>query len=140
VRIVLDTGIFVSALITRNTPPDMLYTAWREGHFDLVTSQPQLEEIARVLMYPKLRKYINGDEARLLLNTLNTFPDIVESIQIVKYSPDPDDDKIIATAIAGNASVLVSGDKADILSLREVEGIRLRSAREAVQLLNIAEG
>lgn len=57
-RIVIDTGIFVSALITKQTPPDMLYTAWREGLTEVVTSQAQLTEIKRALSYPKLQKYI----------------------------------------------------------------------------------
>ncbi len=138
-RIVLDTGIFVSALITKNTPPDLLYSAWREGYFDLVTSEPQLKEIERVFLYPKLQKYINRNEAHFLLDTLNAFAEIVESIPYVGYSSDPDDNKIIATAITGRATILVSGDKNDILSLKEVDGIRFLSARETVQVLNISE-
>lgn len=46
-----------------------------------------------------------------MLDTLFAVADIVESIPAVDYSSDPDDNKIIATAIAGKASILVSGDK-----------------------------
>lgn len=138
-RIVLDTGIFVSALITKDTPPDMLFTAWQEGRFILVTSAPQLEELERVLLYPKLQKFIKPAEARFLVDTIRAVAEIVETIPDVDYSPDPDDNKIIATAIAGKASILVSGDKADILSLKSVENIELISAREAVQQLNITD-
>ncbi len=76
---------------------------------------------------------------RIVLDTLNAFAEIVESIPYVGYSSDPDDNKIIATAITGRATILVSGDKNDILSLKEVEGIRFLSARETVQVLNISE-
>ncbi len=92
-----------------------------------------------MFLYPKLQKYINRNEARFLLDTLNAFAEIVESIPYVEYSSDPDDNKIIATAITGRATILVSGDKNDILSLKEVEGIRFLSARETVQVLNISD-
>lgn len=90
-------------------------------------------------MYPKLQKFIRPNEARFLLDTLFAVADIVESIPAVDYSSDPDDNKIIATAIAGKASILVSGDKADILVLKTVENIQLLNARETVRLLKITE-
>ena len=55
-RVVLDTGILIAALITRDTPPDRIYQAWRKRRFELVTSEWQLEEFRRVSHYPKLRK------------------------------------------------------------------------------------
>ena len=57
-RVVLDTGILIAALITRDTPPDRIYQAWRKRRFALVTSEWQLEEFRRVSRYPKLRKYL----------------------------------------------------------------------------------
>jgi len=42
-RVVLDTGILIAALITKDTPPDRIYQAWRERHFELVTSEWQLK-------------------------------------------------------------------------------------------------
>jgi uncharacterized protein len=47
----------------------------------------------------------------------------VTSLPIVSYSPDPDDNIILATAIAGKANYLVSGDKSDLLKLGVVEDI-----------------
>ncbi len=38
-RVVLDTGILIAALITRDTPPDRIYQAWRKQRFELVTSK-----------------------------------------------------------------------------------------------------
>lgn len=48
-RIVLDTNILVSALITRGTPPDLLYRAWLRGEVELVTSAAQIDDVADVL-------------------------------------------------------------------------------------------
>ena len=62
-RIVLDANIFVSALITKGTPPDQLYQAWLRNDIDLVTSVAQIDEITDVLAHPKLRTFVDPDEA-----------------------------------------------------------------------------
>ena len=64
---------------------------------------------------------------------------VVQDVPTVDYSPDPDDNVIIGTAIAGGADMIVSGDKRDMLALAEVEGIPIVSARDAVKLLSIAD-
>jgi hypothetical protein len=40
-RVVLDTGILIAALITADTPPDRIYQAWRRKRFQLITSRWQ---------------------------------------------------------------------------------------------------
>ena len=55
-RAVLDTGILIAALITADTPPDLIYRAWRKKSFELITSERQLDELRRVSRYPRLRK------------------------------------------------------------------------------------
>lgn len=138
-RIVLDTGILISALITKDTPPDMLYQGWRKGKFDLVSSAAQLEEIERVLSYKKLERFIKREEAVILLDGLYRKSIIADDLPDVSLSPDPDDNKIIATALAGNADYLVSGDKGDLLSLKTAENIPIVTARRMVEILNIVE-
>lgn len=50
-------------------------------------------------------------------------------------SPDPKDDVILATAVAGQAVLLVTGDKRDILSLGRVEDVRICTPGEALRLI-----
>jgi predicted nucleic acid-binding protein len=45
----------------------------------------------------------------------------------IARSRDPDDDKFVECAMAGSADYIVSAD-ADLLTLREVEGIRIVDA------------
>ena len=137
-RIVLDTGIFISALITKGTPPDILYQAWRERKFTLVTSDEQLEEIQRVLAYKKLEQFIEKSEAQVLLDGLYRRAEIVGELPIIDLSPDPDDNKIIATAVAGKTNYLVSGDKADLLILGTVKGIPVVTARRMTNILKLS--
>jgi predicted nucleic acid-binding protein len=50
-RVILDTNILCSALLTPGGPTDQLCRAWRDGRFVLLTSEQQLEEFPRQLPY-----------------------------------------------------------------------------------------
>lgn len=134
-RLVLDTNILISALLRKNTPPYLLYQAWRDRLFELVTSLEQLEEFQRVMAYPKLQRYFTTDEAQRMLVGITSYAISVTSLPTVSDSPDPDDNIILATAIAGDADYLVSGDKSDLLKLRIVENVPIITARQALELL-----
>jgi uncharacterized protein len=69
-RVVLDTGILIAALITTDTPPSLIYQAWRKKRFELVTSEWQLGEFRRVSRYSKLRRFLKPVEAGSLVNGL----------------------------------------------------------------------
>ena len=138
-RLVLDTNILVSSLLRKQTPPYQLYRAWREGLFELLTSQPQIEELQRVLHYPRLQRYLTPEEAQEMLAGVVTYAVLVSPLPSVSYSPDPDDNLILATAIAGHADYLISGDKSHVLALEKIEGIPILSARQAIERLNLDE-
>lgn len=57
-RVVLDTNILFSALISPHGPPDAIYRAWRLARFQLVTSDAQLAEIRRASRYPKFQSIL----------------------------------------------------------------------------------
>lgn len=134
-NLVLDSNVLVSALLTRGTPPDQLYRAWVDGRFDLVTSDWQLDELKRVLGYEKLKRYIKPMEASLLLENLHSMAQIVEVTESRSESPDPDDNWILATAVTGAADLLVTGDKNDLLHLKQVACVRIVNAREVLKLI-----
>jgi len=133
VRIVFDTNVLVSALITKGTRPDLLYQAWDADAFQLVSSGAQLGELERVFAYDKLRPYIMRDEAEALLETLAAAALMVDELPDIDLSPDPDDNVILATAIAGEADLLVTGDKSDLLALKTVHGIPIVTPRQALR-------
>jgi putative PIN family toxin of toxin-antitoxin system len=132
VRVVLDTNVLVSALITKGTPPDRVYQAWDAGTFDLVTSEAQLAELARVLGYAKLRPYVQREEAEVLLETIRSVAEIVEVLPEIDLSSDPDDNAILATAIVGQADLLVTGDRSHLLDLSAVQGVSIVTPRQAL--------
>jgi putative PIN family toxin of toxin-antitoxin system len=121
-RIVLDTNVLLSGLMLPDSTPGKIVSAWRRRNLSLVMSEPMLEEIARVLAYPKIRKRLGWDDetiARYI--ALLRFEAEVVSIAGVEASvpDDPDDDHLLATLIAGKADWLITGDRDfDVLSPR----------------------
>jgi putative PIN family toxin of toxin-antitoxin system len=134
-RVVLDTGILIAALITKDTPPDNIYQAWRTRRFELITSQWQLDEFRRVSRYPKLRKYLQPIEAGNLINGLRHQALLLETLPEVELSYDSDDNPLLAMAIATEADYLVSGDKRDVLALKKVGKTRILTARRFLAIL-----
>lgn len=135
-RIVLDTNVLVSALISIGTPPALLYEAWVQGEFQLITSRAQIQELTRVLAYERLRPYIDSADAETLVETIDAVAAVVESPPEMGIAVDPDDNVILATAIAGQAELIVTGDKSHLLSLGHVEGIPIITPREAIRRLS----
>ena len=132
-RIVLDTNILISSIIESRGPSARLVDAWLdEEAFILVTSTKQLEELLRVMGYDRLRKRIDESRAEALIDGLLHVATVVETLPEVDLSPDPDDNAIIATALAGQADLIVTGDKRDLLSLKHIEtaGWHWRLARQ----------
>ena len=136
-RVVLDTGILIAALITTDTPPALIYQAWRKKRFELVTSDWQLDEFRRVSRYPKLRRFLKPAEAGNLVNGLRHQATVLGTLPTVELSPDPDDNPVLAMAEASQAHYLVTGDKQDLLALGVIGGTRIVTARQLVEALGI---
>ena len=132
-RVVLDTNILIGALITKGTPPDRLYQAWLRNEIELVTSFPQLAELVDVLSRPRLHRFFDPNEAAAIVENIATRALVLAELPLVDLSPDPEDNPILATAIAAKADLIVSGDQRHMLSLGEVEGIPVVTAREALE-------
>ena len=135
-RIVLDTNVFASALIAREGPPGRLLSAVKRGDCTLVTSVYQIEESRKVLGRDRLKPYIRSAEADDLLHGLESVGVVVAELPEMDLSPDPKDNPILATGLAGQADLIVSGDKRDMLALRHVEGIPIVTPRDATARLH----
>ena len=118
-RAVLDPNVLVSAVLSRTGTPAVVLRSWIEGAYELIVSPALLEELERVLAYPKIAKKVSPHEARELLDVLRLHavtlddPDVAPPIQ----SRDPADDYLTSLAASAQA-VLVSGD-AGLLGLAD---------------------
>jgi putative PIN family toxin of toxin-antitoxin system len=133
VRIVLDTNILVSALLSSSGPPFQLLSIWEAGDFEVVTSRPQIDEVTRVLGYKHLSSRISVEQATQLVASLEHAAVVVSNLSNVDLSTDPADNLILASAIAGRADMVVTGDKRHLLAIGAVGDIPIVPASEAVQ-------
>ena len=120
-RIVLDTNVLVSGLMFPSGAPGRIVGAGFDAQFDVVSSREQLEEIARVLAYPKIRRVLKWDEHRVeqFVEGLYLKMDMVTSGSFaVEDLRDATDLPILAALVSANADVLVTGDR-DLLVLRD---------------------
>ena len=133
-RLVVDTNILVSALLSATSLPAQIVVLWRAGRFDLLIAAEQLDEIGRVTRYPKVRERLNPAVAGRLVNDLRALAVMLDTLPVVEASPDPDDNYLLAMAVAGSADFLVTGDKRDLLDLETHAGTRIISARDFLVL------
>lgn len=133
IRAVLDTNVILSALLFGG-PIGNLVSAWQTGRFQLLLSRGLLEEILRVLAYPKFR--LTESEIRgLVEEELLPFAETV----IIRRQPavrlrDPDDLAVAACALIGRARYLVTGD-ADLLSLEQIRYVKVIRSADFLALL-----
>ena len=133
-RLVVDTNVLVSALLSGGSLPAHLITLWRQGRFVLLTAAEQLDEFRRVTRYPRLRERLAPQLAGRLVNDLRAIAVVVPRLPQVSVSADPDDDFLLAIAMAGTADFLVTGDKNGLLVLRRHAGITIVTVREYLAL------
>lgn len=129
-RLVIDTNLFISALLANGSLPAHLVALWEERRFDLLTASDQITELARVTRYPKLRDRLTPAEAGRLVNRLRDVAVVVKPLPAVTLCPDPNDNYLLAIAQAGRADFLVTGDKRDLLALGSHEGARILTVRD----------
>ena len=119
-RVILDTNVLMSGLMYPESVPGRAVAAWREGRFDLVLPLAQLEEIGRVLAYPKIRKILRWDDETIgrFLKQLYLRAEVVEPAPQPLVVRDSDDLHVLRALAARTAELLVTGDE-DLLALRE---------------------
>ena len=116
-RAILDTNILLSGLITPSGVAAGLVEAWLDRRFELISHSIQLEELRDVTRRPKIRALVKSSEAGRLINQISALAEMPLRLPPVERSRDPLDDFLLALCEAGQADVLVTGDKNDLRSL-----------------------
>ncbi len=137
-RVVIDTNILVSALLSRSGAPAQVVDAWRERQFLLLTCESAIDEANQVLAaLSATGKYaFTPEHSAQLLALLRSDALVLPAKAHVAGSipADPDDEKFLSVALEGSADVIVSGDK-HLLSLEKFQDIPIKSAREFLEML-----
>jgi putative PIN family toxin of toxin-antitoxin system len=134
VRLVLDTNVVISALLWRGTPYRLLETIRRQESLQLYSSSALLEELADVSSRPALAKRLTaiGKTALQILTDYLEAIELVEPVDVPRVARDPDDDHVLACALAANAELIVSGDL-DLLALTAHERIPIVTPAAALR-------
>ena len=130
-RVVLDTNVLISALIGHGKPRRLLVYLFKER--ELVSSRQMLAELEDVLSRSKfgltrsqIDEFLTILVKRFIISEIEEFPEVV--------AEDPDDNVVLATALAGGAEYIVTGDR-HLLNLRDYRGIKIVSVGEMLKSL-----
>jgi putative PIN family toxin of toxin-antitoxin system len=136
VRIVIDTNVLLSGLLWHGSPHTLLNQA-RDGTVDLMMSQILMDELAEVITRQKFAAILQRTSRtpkRILLE-LRTFAEMVAAPPLPQpVCRDPDDDAVLACALAAQADLIVSGDD-DLLVLKQFQEIRIVTPTQAVKMI-----
>lgn len=129
-RIIIDTNVLISAIFFKGKP-GVILEAWILGKLEIILSTDILNEYSEVIgrlsaKYPSVET--SGIFYILTAGCKIVEPEVIEN----QVCDDPDDDKFIATALAGNTKIIVSGDK-HLLDVNGYSGIEILKPAEFVE-------
>jgi len=130
-RLVLDTNVIISALLFDGLPEKLLLSTLGGLH-ELVLSSYIIAETSRIL----------EDKFEVQPTNIKLLQQLLYEGQIVYFEPfldvvaDEPDNRILETAVKGNADYLVTGDKL-LLQLKEYQSLKIISVRSCVKILEL---
>jgi putative PIN family toxin of toxin-antitoxin system len=124
-KVTLDANILISALGWKGNPHKILQKVV-DGEIELFISYDQLDELSRVLDYPKF-DFTEEQKARFkaLISEIATLVRPSRKLDIVKE--DPSDNRILECALAADVDFVISGDE-HLLSIGQLGRIKIVSA------------
>lgn len=126
----LDTNVFLSAILSAGGSPHRIYLAWLAKQFLLVTSTDQIDELRRVSRYSKLRPLLPPHRMGRIVNDLQRAI-VLGNLRITEEADDPGDSFLLAMATDGDADYLVTGDhRAGLLARQSIGRTRIVTPRE----------
>ncbi len=129
-KLIIDTNVFISGIFFSG-PPCVIFNAWRHGKVIIVTSPYILDEYWRV--GKELASRFSGVDLEPWLQLLTVKAQVIEAAPLEEnVCSDPDDDKFLACAIAGNTKTILTGYK-HLLAVCGYEGIAILKPRAFVE-------
>jgi len=137
IRAVLDTNVFISALIRQHGKPDQIYRQ-AGSTFQLLSSEYILTELATTLMLKRIQsKYqmeTTPERRARFIETIRVMADIVLPGTRLDVARDRKDNPVLACAIDGRADYLVTGDRG-LLVLDTYEQVHIVTPRTFLDFL-----
>ena len=136
VRVVLDTNVLISALLSKNGVPAQL-VRHVFAHATPVWSEGTFVDLESRVWKPKFDRYLGLDDRHSYLRdarTIGLWIDVPTHLAQQRSSRDPTDDIFVQTALAAQATWLVTGDQ-DLLTVPPglVEGLKILTPAQALE-------
>jgi len=129
--VLLDSNVFLSALLSPNGTPAHIVHAWRNGRFRLLTCQEQIEEVRAASRYPKFRKRLLPHHVGTMVNSLYEADIWRGPTQRKHVAADPTDSFLLDLIDAAQPDFAVTGDKrSGLLQLGTMGRTRILSVSE----------
>jgi len=134
-RAVLDTNVLISGVIATGVPHKLLLKGFNR-EYQIVVSVETLTEFRETLhKYPE-RFQLSDHEIQQEVETIRYFAEFVDPQEdITAVEADPDDNKFLEAAVAGDVDYVVSGD-GHLLDLQSFRGIEIVEPRTFYEHLN----
>jgi putative PIN family toxin of toxin-antitoxin system len=133
-RLILDTNILLSALLSPQGSSAKLLDAWERKRFTLVACDALIAELREVAGRPFFRARLRVGASELLAAGIRDFSLFCRDLPSGPVAPDPKDSYLLALAEASQAEFLVTGDK-QILSLRRHKSTRIVTPAAIIEIL-----
>ncbi len=133
-RLVVDTNVFVSAVLKVNSLP-FVVVRWIDRHGGLLKSAATERELVEVLRRPHIAAVTTSSFRGGLVKMLSA-AELVTIAERIAACRDPKDDKFLELAVNGKAEMIVSGD-ADLLALNPFREIPIITPAIFVQRIGV---
>lgn len=138
-RIVLDTNVVISAGISTDGNPALIFEMLILEDVKNYTTQDIIDEIKEVLLRPRITKIISLVEQEFIIGIFEKFSEkIAVGIKFQEIKDDPDDNKFLECAVSASADYIISGDN-HLLKLHKFRGIKIITPAEFVKLMTRAK-
>lgn len=138
-RVVLDTNILLSAMLSPKGAPAQIVEAWEENLFTLAICPELLAELRDVSQRPFFRARLHAGIAERLAASLRDLAISYRHLPSATGAPDPKDNFLLALAEASQADFLVTGDKG-LLSLKQYKSTRIITPAALIESLKAQGG
>ncbi|MCX5803952.1 MAG: putative toxin-antitoxin system toxin component, PIN family [Proteobacteria bacterium] len=140
-RIVLDTNIFISAILSPRSKPASIVKLVLDGKLNLMIAPAMWKELHTVLQYPKLqalmkRNGVSMDEVKDLIHKIERIAIVTPgNTKVNRIKDDMSDNMFLACAVEARADFIISGDS-HLKDVKTFKGVRIVSPDVFMQMVN----